>query len=441
MTTPVIILFVAPAAYPLGGVQTWLDYLLPALREHKWNPVLGLVSGRHHDVDGYIKVHPAHEHVVIENPTGSSAGRIQSLVNVIRRVKPQMVVSVNICDCYAAVEMMRANGEASPHVVMADHSLDADFLRDAKKWRHVIDGFIGTNRLTVRLAHDYGGIAEQRIHYAPYGVPLTPYESSDSKGGEGPLRIAYSGRVDKAQKRAQDIPYILSTLEKFNIDYIFRLAGGGPYLAELQDQLQPMVKRGCVEFLGVLDAAALDTEIYDWAQALLVTSIWETGPLVIWEAMARGLPVVTSRYIGAGAEASLIHNVNCLMFPTGDTKAAARELQRVTDSTLRSTLALAGYALIVNRYTIEKSVEAWNGCLKKIIGAQILSYNGIRETNLPAGRLDRWFGSETGEYIRRLLGFAHQHESPGSEWPHVAQGLSKQHEDQYWVEAALADRP
>src|SRR5690349_18307661 len=39
------ILFVAPSAYPLGGVATWLDYVVPGLRHRNWKVTLGLVQG------------------------------------------------------------------------------------------------------------------------------------------------------------------------------------------------------------------------------------------------------------------------------------------------------------------------------------------------------------------------------------------------------------
>jgi hypothetical protein len=37
----------------------------------------------------------------------------------------------------------------------------------------------------------------------------------------------------------------------------------------------------------------------------------------------------------------------------------------------------------------------------------------------PAGRLDRWLGSGTGELMRRSLGLRFRHRSAGSEWPHT----------------------
>ena len=67
----------------------------------------------------------------------------------------------------------------------------------------------------------------------------------------------------------------------------------------LRDALAQGGWLGRTRFLGVLDAAAL-RRAYGEAGCLLLTSAWETGPLVVWEAMAAGLPVVSAAYTGSG---------------------------------------------------------------------------------------------------------------------------------------------
>ena len=413
------ILFIAPSAYPLGGVQTWLDYLLPGLANRSWRPVLGLTAGRFHDVGRYLAAHPWPDCVAIANPTGSAEGRIRTVIETIRRVRPHLVVSVNIPDVYAAVERLRARRETTPHVAMTNHSIESQYLSDARSWRHVLDGMIGTNRLTCRLAEEYAGLEGARVHYAPYGVecPSSPVRRTRNAG---PLRIAYSGRLDEDQKRAGDIPAILDKLDALGVDYEFQVAGGGPSEAALRERLRSGIESGRVRFLGVLDPAALNERLYDWADVLLVTSFWETGPIVVWEAMARSLPVVSSRYIGSGLEGSLKEGDNCLLFPVGDVVAAAAQLRRATNPQLRAALAEHGHQLVSDRYTRECSVAIWDCCLRAIL-QQPRRENRAKPTPVaPAGRLDRWLGTRLGESVRRVLGIRFAHASAGGEWPHTA---------------------
>jgi glycosyltransferase involved in cell wall biosynthesis len=421
-------------------VQTWLDYLLPSLARCGWNPVLGLVSGRLHNVARYVEVHPGHDYIAIDSPTGAREGRIRALVQAIRRVQPQLVVAVNVCDCYAAVERMRFDGEPAPHIAMADHSVEPDFLQDAASWRHVLDAFIGTNQLTLRLARDYSRLEHQRMYYAPYGVPVTTPPSGPQEGGTGPLRIAYAGRVDENQKRAQDIAPILDRLESLGVDYRLRIAGGGPYLTALTEQLRGRVERGLVQMLGVLDSASLDEQLYAWSQILLVTSSWETGPIVAWEAMARNVALVSTQYVGSGLEDALQSDENCLLFPVGDVHAAAAQLHRACDNALRGHLTRSGHALVRSRYSRERSIAAWDACMRDVLARPRLCAPVRVAGAAPSGRLDRWLGSSRGETLRRWMGRSYRHDEPGGEWPHADHGLSAAQQQEFWAMAQRADR-
>ncbi|HRW64693.1 MAG TPA: glycosyltransferase family 4 protein [Candidatus Competibacter sp.] len=434
------LLFVAPSAYPLGGVQTWLDYLLPGLAQRDWQPILGLTSGRFHDVGRYLTVHPWPDCVTITNPTGSAEGRILALITTIRRVRPHLVISVNIPDTYAAIERLRVRREPAPRVVMSNHSIESQYLGDAKNWSHVLDGMIGTNRLTCRLAEEYAGLESARVHYAPYGVecPSPPVRRTRNAG---PLRIAYSGRLDQEQKRAQDIPLILDHLQALGVDYQFQVAGGGPSEASLKERLRSGIESGQVRFLGVLDPAALNEHLYDWADVLLVTSFWETGPIVIWEAMARGLPVASSRYVGSGLEGSLKDGDNCLLFPVGDTETAAMQLGRMTDPEVRVALAEHGCQLVNERYTRERSITSWDCCLRAILQQPQCEIRAKSTPIAPAGRLDHWLGTGLGESVRRILGQSYRHTEPGGEWPHVhgSDDLGHLDNSEFWLKAAQID--
>src|SRR5215475_4721925 len=69
------ILIVAPSAYPLGGVATWIDYIVPGLRRRGWQVTLGLTEGTLHNVDAYLAVHPMQGVIRIPNWTATREGR------------------------------------------------------------------------------------------------------------------------------------------------------------------------------------------------------------------------------------------------------------------------------------------------------------------------------------------------------------------------------
>lgn len=414
-------MFISPSAYPLGGLATWLDYLVPGLRERDWNVTLGLVEGRFHDVDAYLDIHPDKQVLRIPHGTGTREGRVRQLLRAICSARPDIVVAVNIADVALAIDRIRAMLEWSPSIAVALHALQADLIRHIGHCAGLIDGVVCTNRLACEMVARGTSVEADRIYYAPCGVNINSPTASGRQDSEGILRIAYVGRLDRAEKRIEDIGAIVDELDHRGVAYELVIAGGGPHEDWLQLRLSDAVKRGRVRFLGKLPNADLAEQVYSRLDALLVTSPCETGPIVAWEAMAHGTIVVTSAYLGSGLEGSLASGVNCLMFPIGDAAGAADCLERLRDSGLRARLRRGGFGLVAERYSTEISIGQWNASLRDIAARSPLPL-GRRITTMaqppPAGRLDRLFGPDVAETIRELFRLKYDHCNSGGEWPH-----------------------
>jgi glycosyltransferase involved in cell wall biosynthesis len=205
-------------------------------------------------VNVYQTAYPKLSIIKIENSTGSRQGRIKAIASVLEKHKPDLVVAVNIVDVYAAARRVREAGQAVK-VVMAIHAIAADLLDDMKREAVNLDAVICTNRLVERLCCEYAQVPKKRIFYAPYGVQTSSLPAHSNGAHGRPLRIAWVGRLDQAQKRVDDIPGILLELDRTNINYLFRLAGNGPDRARLLNDLQPWLDSGRVEYLGELPAA------------------------------------------------------------------------------------------------------------------------------------------------------------------------------------------
>lgn len=416
------IIFIAPSAYPLGGVAVWLDYLVPALSAHGWRAKAGLVAGRWHDVGAYRAAYPGLDAVTIDNPTGSAEGRIRAIADTLRRERPDVVIAVNIVDTYAAVRRVRREGQPIK-AVMALHGIAADLLDDLRREAPLgLDAVIATNRLACRLCVEHAGVPPQRVLYAPYGVDVDAFGAIQRTAREGPLRIVWVGRLEQEQKRVHDLAAILAALDARGVDYRLRIVGDGPERSALSAGLAPWLERGRAELIGALPPAALAAKVYAHADVLLITSSWETGPIVAWEAMAAGVAVVSSRYVGSGLEGALREGANSLLFPIGGADEAAEMLaQLAADEALRARLADAGRALVRARYSIAASVRSWAQALDAVMAMPTVDAKpDVERWPAAAGRLDRWLGVERAETVRRMLGRRHVHAGPGGEWPHTA---------------------
>jgi glycosyltransferase involved in cell wall biosynthesis len=410
-------LFVAPSAYPLGGVATWLDALLPGLRERGWNVTLGLLSGTHHDVDRYRAIHPDDRICAIENRGGSREGRVRALARTFERIRPDLVVSVNVADAEEAVWRIRARGGAGPRLATTQHALQRDFFDHLRDRHDAVDGVVCTNRLTTVLATRYSGVPAERVHYAPYGVSMKAPERIETIDRR--LRIAWAGRIESTQKRALDLPLICRALEDRKVGFELTVVGSGPAEGELRSALASRTERGQVRWAGFMKPEEVGCRALATCDLLLVTSAWETGPIVAWEAAVAGLGVVSSDFLGRRLEGALVEGETAWIYPVGDASLAARALEFASDPTERARRSMALLSAVSQRYSLESSAAAWAAALGRIVSEPPAT--GFPSDTHPreAGRLDRLLGARYGESVRRLLGVRHPQATAGAEWPHA----------------------
>jgi glycosyltransferase involved in cell wall biosynthesis len=431
------ILIVAPSAYPLGGVATWIDYIVPGLRKLGWRVTLGLTAGLHHNVDAYLSDHPMEGVIRIRNSTGTSEGRVRALCAAITEVRPDIVASVNIVDVYSAVNRLKHGGSLRVRAVMTLHAIEAQYYEQIKHEAASLDAVIATNRLACRLASSLGWLESGRIYYAPCGVRLPRALAATPNKRLNPIRIGFVARLDKPQKRIDELLAIVSEMDRQNISYQLVIAGAGPDEGWLRCKLKLNVEQGKVQFLGALSSREVE-ELYETIDTLLITSQWETGPIVAWEAMAHGVVVVTSAYIGSGLEGNLRHGENCLIYPIGNALAAVECIVDAQDVERRSQLTSAGIAFVREKMTQERSITYWSQCFEDI-KSQPPRPPPMEDARCePAGRLDRLLGTRLGETVRRIL---HRHSvpaEPGHEWPHISV-RSQIPNEKFWDLASAAD--
>lgn len=409
------VLFLWSSAHRLGGLATWLDYLLPALEQRGWSPVLGLLEGpRYNRPEKYLADHPFDSWISVPCVTGTPEGRCRAVAQAVRATRPDLVIGINTPDAYSAIARLRREGSHA-RVAMTVHGIEPGLYGDVKRFRDVLDGVVGSNRLVCRLAADLGEMDASRIHYAPYGLE-TPADLTSDRDVGTVLRIGFVGRIVETQKRVGDLVSVSRALAHASISHELLIAGGGPEESRLRRSLD--AER--LVFLGWLADAELSRTVYWKVDALLITSEWETGPLVAWEAMAHGVPVVSSRFVGSGLEGSLLDGQNVLLFEIGDAEAAADHLARLrTDARLRERIRAGGLELVQSRYSRVHSVEAWERCFEVILDAPGRPAGSDPAVPGATGRLERLLSAGAAETLRDLLRKKGPNAGTAGEWPHT----------------------
>ena len=133
--------------------------------------------------------------------------------------------------------------------------------------------------------------SELQIHVVPNGIDLDKFDPGKQKQ----RRILVVTRMFERK----GVQYILKALEGLDLDHEVHIVGDGPYLETLRslaDELKVNVK-----FWGQLDNASGPLiELYETSDIFILASEAENFPIVLLEAMAAGLAVITTKGTGCG---------------------------------------------------------------------------------------------------------------------------------------------
>ncbi len=407
-----------PGLYAIGGMQAWLDALMPDLEKRGWECWLALPDGPFNDARAYLRNYPWHRVVLLDNRTGTRLGGLKAIERAFARVRPDVALVANIVGVYELAERRRYAGAWTPRIAMCTHSNDEGIFGDLSRYADVIDGFVAPNRLIEAAAAEVADYPTDRIAYAPYGLDV-PEPLSGTNGASGQLDLVFCARLEQSQKRLLDLPGIGERLAALGVDFRIEVIGDGPDEGLLREAVASTSVSERFVFRGAVVPAKLLGEELRPGRILLVTSAWENGPLVLFQAMARGMAAVSSRYVGSGREGALLDGVNCRLFEIGDLDAAATCLASMRDPEVRARLAMAGRRMVADCYSRERSATAWDCALREIIDRPLRPVRAAPEPLPRAGRLDRLFGARLADLVRESIGMRAHVADAGDEWPHT----------------------
>ena len=122
------------------------------------------------------------------------------------------------------------------------------------------------------------------------------------------------------------------------------IAGTGPQLQQLEQLIAQRELQNTVQFVGRLDATEI-VEFYHSADAMLNPTTVDNMPNSVLEALASGVPVITTDV--GGIPYIVSHEETALMVPAGDPQAMAEQIIRLhSDQQLRQKLIANGMAKV-----------------------------------------------------------------------------------------------
>lgn len=217
-----------------------------------------------------------------------------------------------------------------------------------RRARHII-------AISPYVEREFGGWTRARLYRVENPIPDAYFEIA---GAGEPGRILFAGRVIPRKDPITAIRALALLRERFP-EVSLRIAGETEaepaYARRVRALVDELGLGDAVHFLGQLDEEALLRE-YAACSLFLLTSVQETAPVVIEQAMAAGRPVVATAV--GGVNGLLTHEVTGLLAPAGDAAAVADALARLLSSPAeRARLAQEARRQALQRFKASAVVE------------------------------------------------------------------------------------
>ena len=164
------------------------------------------------------------------------------------------------------------------------------------------------------------------IEVIPNGIDLSQFTPSTNKNADE-LEILTVGRAVKRKGFQYLIMALPEIISRAAVPFHVTIVGTGPYLQELIKLTEEIGVEEYVQFLGLVDHNEVHN-VYQGADVFILPSLAEGMPNVILEAMASGLPIITT---DTGGTKELV-NDNGIIIPLRDSKAIADAILNLFDT-------------------------------------------------------------------------------------------------------------
>jgi len=197
-----------------------------------------------------------------------------------------------------------------------------------------------------------------RIHRIYNGLTIAEFRRADFSSAS-PLIVAVGRLIDK--KGFADLIRACRLLRERGRSFRCEIIGEGPLEKELRRQIEDLDLRNHVKLLGPKAQHEIAEHLAMGTAFVLPSAIDTTGgmdnlPTVIMEAMATGLPVISTPV--GGIPEMVVQDETGALVPAGDSSALASAIERVImDLSLARHLGENGHKRANELFSIEKNVR------------------------------------------------------------------------------------
>ena len=208
----------------------------------------------------------------------------------------------------------------------------ARFAEQARRAAHNSDAIIAVSRFTAAQVEELLGVEASRIHVIPHGVRIAPAgpPAVREKPAVRQKMVLFVGAIQKRKNVAR----LVKAFESMPAEWRLTLAGAtdgyeaAPELRAIEDS----PRKSDIDILGYVSAEVLES-LYSRASVFAFPSLDEGFGIPVLEAMAHGVPVITS---DRSALPEAAGDAAILVDPTNVDQLAAELNRLASDESLRA---------------------------------------------------------------------------------------------------------
>lgn len=347
-----------------GGAERQLFYMLKVLRQR--GAIVRLLSLS----QGEFWEEPIRQlgvSVIWVGQSESKTARLQRIVHELRQDKPEIIQSQHFYTNLYATAAARLLGRREIGAIRSGG------------YGEVIENGRVLGPLSLRLPRMIAansraaiehailqGVPRERLYFLPNAIDCDLFDaSSQYKNGENRnIQLLMAGRLAQ-QKRVDRMLRIAARLREHSpTAFHLTIAGDGPLRTELERQAADLqLSPEIVEFRGVLKEMA---PVYKASDIFVLTSDYEGTPNVVMEAMASGLPVVTTNFGGTAEIAK--HNQSAYMVAPEDEDGFLHFLlELINRPSERARLGEGARKYIENNHSLNQLSSHLSGLYQKVL--------------------------------------------------------------------------
>ncbi len=257
-----------------------------------------------------------------------------------------------------------------PSLICTAHNLRETSRRDGPTWHkellyRITDGLADQTTIICKAGYDrylrVGAAPRHKLQVIPNGIDMDVFARSELRRTKARNALGIGaefvwlavGRL-VIQKDYPNLFRALAMMERKGV--VVLIAGSGPLEQELRKDCARRGLDSCVRFCGTREDVL---DLYNAADAFVMSSKLEGMPMALLEAASVGLPTVATN-VGGNSEV-VIDNITGFLVPPAEPSQLAAALQRLMEASPKSrkAMGLAAQQHCRKHYRISAVMDQW----------------------------------------------------------------------------------